>query len=182
MFWLVFGVLLWSAAHWYKRIAPGPRGRLGKTGRGLIAGAILASVVLMVSGYRGAGGETLWQLGGWAVWANNLLMLMAMALFGTGHSKSRLRGAMRHPMLNGLVLWSVAHLMVNGDLASLVLWGGLAGWAVLTMMVINASDPQPEPYAHGTRAGDIRLAALTVVFFGAVSGIHAWIGPWPYGG
>jgi len=182
MIWLIFGVLLWSAAHWFKRAAPGPRARLGDKGKGLIALLIVVSIVMMVLGYRAADTVALWYLGGWAIHANNLLMLIAMVLFGVGHSKSRLRAMMRHPMLNGLVVWSVAHLMVNGDLASLVLWGGLSGWAILSMMVINAADPSPVPYDKGTLKGDIRLAVLSIVFFGAVVAFHGWIGPWPLPG
>lgn len=182
MIWLIFGVLLWSAAHWFKRVAPGVREPMGDKGKGFVAVLVVASIAVMVIGYRGAEMVPLWSLGGWAVHANNTLMLLAMALFGVGHSKSRLRGMMRHPMLNGMVVWSVAHLMVNGDLASLVLWGGLAGWAILTMMVVNASDPAPEPYADGTIKGDIRLFVLTLVIFGGVAVIHAWIGPWPFPG
>lgn len=182
MIWLIFGVLLWSAAHWFRRVAPGVRERMGDKGKGLVALLVVASIVLMVIGYRAADPTPLWYLGDWAIHANNLLMLLAMALFGVGHSKSRLRGMMRHPMLNGMVVWAVAHLMVNGDLPSLVLWGGLAGWALLTMMVVNASDPAPEPYSDGTLKGDIRLFVLTLVFFGVATGIHAWIGPWPFPG
>ncbi|HHH51483.1 MAG TPA: hypothetical protein ENK76_03850, partial [Campylobacterales bacterium] len=43
----------------------------------------------MVIGYRQAEMTPLWQLGDWAVHANNTLMLVAVALFGVGHSKSR---------------------------------------------------------------------------------------------
>jgi len=143
---------------------------------------IAVGVALMVIGYRTAEVVPMWSLGGWAVHANNLLMLLAMALFGVGHSKSRVRGMLRHPMLNGMVVWAVAHLMVNGDLASLILWGGLTGWALLSMMVINAIEPEFEPYAEGTKAGDIKLAVITVVVFGIIAAIHAWIGPWPFPG
>ena len=57
-------------------------------------------------------------------------MLVAVALIGAGHSKGRARGWLRHPMLTGVVVWAVAHLLVNGDVASLVLFGWLGLWAV----------------------------------------------------
>ncbi len=49
---LVTGVLIWSGAHLFKRVAPGARARLGNGGRPLMALLLLASVVLMTLGYQ----------------------------------------------------------------------------------------------------------------------------------
>ncbi|MEM8577319.1 MAG: NnrU family protein, partial [Pseudomonadota bacterium] len=51
---LIAGLLLWSAAHWFKRLAPEARARLGDPGKGLVALLIVASVVMMIFGYRWA--------------------------------------------------------------------------------------------------------------------------------
>ena len=51
-------------------------------------------------------------------------------LLGLGHSKSRAKGWLRNPMLTAVVVWAVAHLLVNGDVASLVMFGWLGLWAV----------------------------------------------------
>lgn len=183
---LIIGLLLWSGVHLLKRIAPGLRAgmqeKMGDGSKGLIAVLLLVSVVLMVIGYRGAESEFLWGRSVATTGINNLLMLISVALFGVGNSKSRLRGKMRHPMLTGMILWGVAHILVNGDTASLVLFGGLIAWAVLEMVLINRADPEFTPYEGGSKAGDIRLAVITVVVFAVIAGIHTWLGYYPFGG
>ena len=67
-------------------------------------------------------------------------MLVAVGLFGVGHSKSRVRGWLRNPMLTGVVVWAVAHLLVNGDVASLVLFGWMGLWALADILTIDARD------------------------------------------
>ena len=106
---------------------------------------------------------------------NNLLMIVAVVLFGAGSSKSRLRGNLRHPMLTGVVVWCVAHLLVNGHLAAVILFGGMGLWALIQMRLINRAEPAPEPYAEGTLAGDIRLVIISAIVFTVIAAIHNWI-------
>ena len=182
---LILGLLLWVAAHFFKRYAVGPRqtlqDQMGDASKGVIALVILASVVLMVIGYRGAVGEFYWGRTAAMTGINNLLMLVAVALFGLGSSKSRLRSKMRHPMLTGVVVWAVAHLLVNGDTPSFILFGGLAIWALAEMAVINRAEPDYTPFEGGSVAGDIRLAVISLIVFSVISGIHIWLGYNPFG-
>jgi hypothetical protein len=60
MFILILGVLLWSGAHLFKRLAPTLRESMGTRGKGLVALAVLVSVVLMVLGYQQAETTHLW--------------------------------------------------------------------------------------------------------------------------
>lgn len=186
MIWLELGLALWIAAHVFKRAAPGPRAalqaRIGDAARGLFAAAILAGVVLMVIGYRGADTRLLYVPPAWGVHLNNLLMLFAVALYGVGNSQSRLRARLRHPMLTGTFLWAAGHLLVRGDLASVVLFGGLGLWAVGAMALINAREPRRTPWLGGTLAGDIRLLVIAVVLYLAIVALHGWLGPWPLPG
>lgn len=179
---LILGVLLWSAVHFFKRILPDARARMGDAGKGLVAVLVFASVVLMVIGYRGADATPIWILGDWARSVNNLLMVAAVILMGVGSSKSRLRGKLRHPMLTGLIVWSVAHLLVNGDLPSLVLFGGLGLWSIVTIGLINRAEPVPEPYVDGTAQGDVKLVVISAVLFVVIVSIHTWLGYWPFPG
>lgn len=182
---LVLGLALWSAAHLYKAAAPQGRAaiaaRLGDgPARGLFAALIGLGLVLMIVGYRGTAFVDVWTPPLWGVHLTNLLMLFAIALFGMGKSKGRARAWFRHPMLMGVVVWALAHLLVNGDLAAIVLFGGLAVWALVNMALINARDGawvRPEP---GPASGDIRLVVITLVVYAVVSGIHAWLGVWPF--
>ncbi len=183
---LLLGIVLWSGAHAFKRAAPGLRADLTERfgagpARGLFAALIGLSVLLMIVGYRAAPFTPLYTPPAWGVHLNNLMMLAAIALLGMGKSKGRARAWLRHPMLIGVLVWAAAHLLVNGDYASLLLFGGLGLWAILEIVMINAQDgvwQRPEP---GPLSGDLRLAAITVVLYGVIGGIHAWLGYWPFG-
>ncbi|MEX0971046.1 MAG: NnrU family protein [Paracoccaceae bacterium] len=184
---LVLGVALWWAAHLLKSIAPRLRDRLtermGAAGaRGAIAGVVLLSVVLMVVGFIVAPFQHLYTPPGWAVHINNAAMLVAFYLLGLGHSSGRVRRFLRHPMLLGVVVWAGAHLLTNGDLAALILFGGLAAWAIVSMLLINMREGawrRPDP---GSRMGDVKHIVLTIVVFAAFAGVHMLVGPSPFPG
>lgn len=181
---LILGLILWWAGHLFKRLFPGPRAALaaslGDKSKGIFALVLLASVVLMVIGYRGADFVNVWYPPAWTVHLNNLLMLIAVFLFGMGSSKGRARSWFRHPMLMGFATWAVAHLLVNGDLASVVLFGSLLVWAVSEIVIINTADPNWTRPAPGPAKGDVRLVLISFVVFAVFAGIHSLVGPWPF--
>ncbi len=177
---LIIGLALWYAAHFFKRVAPSLRGSMGDPGKGVVAVVVLAGLVLMVIGYRGSEFIPVYDPPFWGIHLNNALMFFVIFLFGLGSSKSPLRSKMRHPMLTGVLLWALVHLLVNGDLHSVVLFGGLAVWAVLEMVVINAKEPEYERYEGGSTAGTVRLVVISVVLYAIIAAIHAWLGYWPF--
>jgi len=181
MAYLILGLLLWIAAHLFKRVTPDLRARLGNAGKGAVALGVLAGLVLMLLGYRQAEFVNVWFPPAWTVHLNNLMMLGAVFLYGMSATKGRLRGAMRHPQLTAVKVWAVAHLLVNGDLASLVLFGGLLGWAVLEVVMINRAEDWVRP-APGEARKDILLVVITLVMFAAIAVIHIWLGVWPFPG
>ncbi len=176
MILLILGLTLWVAAHFFKFIMPEARARLGNRGKGLVALVIAASLILMIIGYRGAGGMFVYSPPAWGIHATSLLMLIAVVLMGLGHSKSRLRGVLRHPMLVGVIVWAVAHLLVNGDLASIVLFGGMLLWSMAEIAVLNRAAPDWVRPAPGKLMGDISLAIISVVVFIVIVGVHYWLG------
>jgi len=154
---------------------------MGIAGKGIVAVLIIISVVMMVIGYRAAPVEVVFDAPGWGKPVNNLLMLVAVALLGMGSSKGRARAWLRHPMLTGLLVWAGAHILVNGDQASILLFGGLAIWALVSMVMINRAEgpwQRPEP---GPASGDVRWLIISAVVFAVIAGIHVWIGPSPFG-
>jgi uncharacterized membrane protein len=155
---------------------------MGDASKGIFAVVLLLSVVLMVIGYRGADSAFYWGRSAATTGINNLLMLVAVALYGVGNSKSRLREKMRHPMLWGTVIWSVSHILVNGDSASLILFGWIAVWALAEMALINRAVTDYTPWKGGSAAGDIRLAVIAIVLYAVIAGIHTWLGYYPFGG
>ncbi|TCP39953.1 NnrU family protein [Rhodovulum marinum] len=180
---IILGVLLWSFAHLFKRLFPGPRaaleGALGVAGSKILFAVVLvASVVLMVMGYRGNTAPIIYGTPAWTVHLNNTLMLLAVAFYGVGNSKSRARQLFRHPQLYGFSTWAVAHLLVNGDLASIVLFGGLLIWALAEIVIINSQDAVTR-WRGGSLAGDIRLAVIAIVIYLVIIYVHNWLGVWP---
>lgn len=178
---LILGVLLWSLVHLFKRLAPGLREPMGEKAKGPIALLILASVVLMVLGYRWADPGTIyWARSPMLTGINNLLMLLAVYLFAVSGMKTRAAGFIRHPQLMGVRLWAVAHLLVNGDWPSFVLFGGLLVWVESETLLINAQTDwqKPDPAPAGKEIGAI-VGAIAV--FGAITLVHSWLGYYPFG-
>lgn len=172
---ILIGLFLWIAPHLLKRLAPGLRARLGDPGKGAIALAIALGVVAMVIGYRGAAFVPVYDPMPGMGHLNNTLMLISVFLFGVGGTKGVLYTRMRHPMLWGQAIWAVAHLLVNGDLASVVLFGGLGLWALLEMALINRTA-WARPVAGRGLKGDAMNLVGTAALFGAIALIHNWLG------
>lgn len=184
---LILGLLVWSTAHLFKRVAPDARAGIGTRlgvgpSKGVFAVAIVLGLILMIFGYRAAAFTPVYTPPAWGVHVNNLAMLAAVALFGMGASKGRARSWLRNPMLTGVLVWAGAHLLVNGDVASIVLFGGLAVWSVVNMLVINQRAGVWVRPAPGPASGDLRLAIITLVAYAIVTAIHAALGVWPFGG
>lgn len=183
---LILGLILWTAAHFFKRLAPNARAalqdRMGDASKGIFAIVLILSVVLMVMGYRAADTTFYWGRSVATTGLNNLAMLFAVALFGLGSSKSRLRSKFRHPMLWGTVVWALSHLLVNGDSASILLFGWIAIWALAEMQLINRAETDYVPYQGGSAMGDARLVIISLVLYGVIAGVHTWLGYSPFGG
>ena len=183
---LLAGLVLWTLAHLFKPALPDARAtlaaRLGeKPSKGVVALVIALGLVLIVIGFRQAPVESVWFPPTWTIHLNNLLMLIAVALLGLGHSKSRARAWVRDPMLTGVLVWAIAHLLVNGDVASIVLFGWMGAWA-LVEMAFARRKPATVPPA-GSLAGDIRFVVISLVVFAVIVAIHTWLGypPFPQG-
>lgn len=177
---LILGLTLWTGAHLFKRLAPAQRAAMGDKGKAVIGLLILASVVLMVLGYRGADTVQLWYPPAFLTHLNNLLMLLAFYLYAASGMKTRITRVIRHPQLTAVKTWAVAHLLVNGDLASVILFGGILAWAVVSVIVINRAQrdwTRPSPAPMGKEIGVVVGAVVVMV---AVGWVHTWLGYWPY--
>ena len=169
---LIAGVLLWAGAHLFKRLGPAQRAAMGDKGRRLVALAILVSLVLMVVGYRMADGAFFWGRSPMLVGINNLLMLVSVYLFAASGMKTALARKMRHPMLAAVKAWALAHLLVNGDVPSFVLFGGLLAWAVIEVIVINRAEPDWTPPAPKPARTEAVAVIASLVVFAGIAGLH----------
>lgn len=180
MVWLVLGVVLWSAVHLIPGVAAASRakaiGRLGEQRyKGLFTLAIVTSLVLIVVGWRSAPAIGLYAPPSWGDWAAATMVLVALILFAASALASNLKRWIRHPQLTGVALWALAHLLANGDLRSLVLFGALGSWAVVEMLAINRRDgartrPDPLPWA-----GELKPVLGGLIVYAALFWVHPYL-------
>lgn len=174
---LVVGVLLWAYSHLMKRVTPKFRANLGESkGRMVAAGLSVLAIVFMVVGYRSAEIIQIWNPPAMLRHVNNLLMLIAVYLFIVRYSQGVIRTKMRHPMLGAVKVWALAHLLVNGDVASMVLFGGVLAWAVVDMIMINKMQPEWRRPTRGSVMSDVFFLVPALILLGAIAAVHAHLG------
>jgi uncharacterized membrane protein len=177
---LILGIALFAGAHLFKRLAPEKRAAWGDKGKGVLALAMLAGVVLMVVGYRSAGVVQVWVPPAFMVHIANLLVLIAFWFFALSSINGTMAAKVRHKQLTGVKAWAVAHLLVNGDLASILLFGGMLAWAVVSVILINKAQPTWERPANVSVKNDVIAFAVGAVVYGIVAWIHAKLGHYPF--
>lgn len=173
---LIAGVLIWAGAHLFKRLLPAQRAKLGDKARPAVALSLVIALLLMIFGYRGAETTDLYALHIWAWYLNNILMLAGGFMMNVGHANGIAASKIRHPMLAGVALWALAHVLVNGDTVSLMLFGGLGLWALVEMRIISRAEgpwQAPEP---GPLRKDLISALGAVAIYAVIVGIHYWAG------
>jgi uncharacterized membrane protein len=179
---LIGGLALFFMVHLVPML-PSVRARLiGRLGdrpyRGLFALASLAGLAAIVLGYGqmqglGRGNPELWTPPVWMKHVVLLLMIPAMVLLVAAYVPSRIRSAVGHPMLTALMIWAFAHLLANGDLASLLLFGSFLAFAVIDRIsVMTRASPGPLGGAKGGTLHDIAVISaglalyLLILFWG----------------
>ena len=168
---LVFGVLLWSGLHFFPVFMPTMRaGLISQMGEGPYKGvfslAMFAALALMIFGWRGSEiGEEFYYGDDWLRHVTYLFILVSIILFGAAKGQSRIRRLLRHPMLTGVAMWSIGHLLINNDSRSLVLFGGMLVWAIVSIIGINRRDGAYTPPAPWSWIREIRLVVISVVLY-----------------
>lgn len=178
---LILGVALFWGAHLFPLFAPERRAAMGKPGRGLIAAALVLSTILMIWGYKISDGPYWWGRSAAMVGINNLLIFAAFYLFAASGMKTRVTAWIRHPQLIGFSLWALAHLLVNGDLPSLILFGGLLIWALVEIVLLNRSKNWTPPTGPFPVRKEIIAVIGTIVVVAVIGVLHGMLGPQPFG-
>lgn len=170
MTYLILGVTAWSVVHLFPVLAPKTRQRLiagiGENPyKGLFALLILLSVAAMIYGWRHSAVEPLYLPPASLRPVGIVLVAAGFVLMGAAQYPTRIRRAIRHPQLSGFALWALAHLLTNGDSRSLLLFGGLATWALLEIILISRRDRvYSKPEAPGPVRELVGLGASLLVF------------------
>ncbi|MEP5757999.1 MAG: NnrU family protein [Litoreibacter sp.] len=178
---IALGVAVWISAHFFRFRAP----NMNAVGKVAVAVLVLASISLMVVGFRGAQFIPVWQPPAFMGHINNVLMIFAFYVFGASAAKGEkawLGTKIRRPQLVAISIWAVAHLLANGDLAAIILFGSMLIWALISIQVLNASQGQWDIPPRAGAVREIRLVVITVVLFLFVAAVHSALGVSPFGG
>lgn len=193
MVWLLLGLVLFLGMHSVRIVAEDWRARqLAQRGEGPWKGVYsLVSAVgfgLIVWGYAQSRLEPV------ALWTPlplaarhlaSLLTLVAFVLLAAAYVPGNaIKARLRHPMMLGVKVWALAHLIVNHTLADLLLFGGFLVWAIFAYRAARARDRQAGTPPAAGRAGPTVVAVIVGVVAWAVFAFWAhgaWIGVKPFG-
>lgn len=177
---LVLGVLLWSVMHFIPAVAADFRNKLvsgigEKPYKGIFALAMVLALYLVISGWKATIPEFVYLPPAWGRHLTALLVLISFILFIAPYHATNLKRYLRHPQLSGVALWGFAHLLANGEGRSIVLFGGLALWAVAEIILLNRRDgawvkPDPVP-----RKKDLVLLVAGFTTYLIVALAHQWL-------
>jgi len=133
----------------------------------------LAGLVLIVWGfahYRAGGLIPVWSPPTFLKHLNVALMLPAVILVVASYIRGRIYTTLKHPMLSGIKLWAAAHLLANGDLGSIVLFGSFLGWAVFDRISLkHRPDAGAPPIPVGGPGNDLIAIAVGIVAYLALA-------------
>jgi uncharacterized membrane protein len=181
---LILGVLLFAGVHFIPSLAPGLKAgalaRMGEGGyKGIFSVLLLAAFALMIGGWRSADPTLLYAPAPALHQLALALLLLAFLLLVVSSRNSRLSLLIRHPQLSGVTLWGIAHLLLNGDSRSAVLFGGMAIWAVLEMMAINRREGAWIKGAAPSWGAEIVTLVIAAVVVAVVVYVHPWLSGMP---
>lgn len=188
---LILGLVLFLGVHSVSIVAPGWRdamaARLGVWGwKAVYAIVAIAGFVLIIQGYAAA------RLTPVVVWVPPAvmrhvaatLMLPVFVLLLATYLPGRIKAAAKHPMLLATKFWALAHLLSNGMLADIVLFGAFLAWAVADRISLKRRPARPLPGAPASKLNDVIAVVGGLVLYGVFAMVlHArWIGVAPFGG
>lgn len=190
---LVIGLLLFLGVHSTRLFAAQWRAKqISNRGlmayKGIYAVVALLGLLLIVWGYGQARLEPTWL---WVspVWTRHLAALLTVPAFillaATYIPGTHIKARVGHPMLLGVKFWAIAHLVANGTLADLLLFGGFLVWAVALYVVSRRRDRMAGvTYAKGRVAMDAAAVGVGLVAWVVFAlWLHgALIGVKPFGG
>jgi uncharacterized membrane protein len=133
----------------------------------------LSGLVLIVWGfaqYRATGWIDVWDPPKPLKHITMALMLPAVILVVAAYIRGHIYTALKHPMLAGVKLWAAAHLLANGDLGGIILFGSFLGWAVFDRISLKRrSDAGAPPIPIGGWGNDLIAVAVGIVAYLALA-------------
>lgn len=186
---LLIGLLLFLGIHSISIFAEGFRNRMAEKSElgwkavyGLLS---LAGIFLIVRGYADARLDPtlLYTTPSWMRHVSALLLLPVFILFFAPYFPGRIKAATKHPQLVAVKLWAVAHLLVNGMLADVILFTAFLAWAVIDRISLKRRTPRTVPGLPEAGMNDAIVVVVGLVAYVVFAmWLHVmWIGVSPFG-
>ena len=178
---LVAGLVLFLGAHSVSIVAASWRDRtVARIGlgpwQGVYSLVAITGLALIVWGY-GLARQAPIVLYVPPHWLRHLVLLLLVPVFPlvlAAYLPGRIQAATKHPMLAATKLWALAHLLANGTLADVVLFGSFLTWAIADRVSLRHRQPLPAPGAPPSGANDIIAVAAGLAIYAAfVLWLHA---------
>jgi uncharacterized membrane protein len=178
---LILGLVLFLGIHTLTTMRATRMAVIGRVGEGpykglysLISAVGLVLIVWGFSRYRSAGYIQVWNPP-FAIFhpiALVLLWFAFVALASAYAPPSKIKATLRHPMLVAVKTWALSHLLVNGDLGSMLLFGALLAWAVYDRIAAKRRGDEGAPPVAGFGRNDAIVVAIGTVAYFAVLWLH----------
>lgn len=174
---LVLGIFLWSFAHFvpaaFTGLRKGLMTKIGENGyKGLFLLLMAVAIYLIISGWKSAVPESVYLPPTWGRHLTALLVFIGFVLLFAPYPANNIKRVLRHPQLSGVVCWGAGHLLANGEGRSIVLFGGLALWAILEILLLNRRDGAWVKPAPAPRKNDAVLVLIGFVAYVIVAVAH----------
>jgi len=173
-----FGVHLVTTQRGFRARLIASYGEAGyKIGYSVLSAIGLVLIVWGFGHYRATGWIDVWHPPTAMRHIALLLMLFAVIMVVASYIRGRIYTTLKHPMLAGVKLWAVAHLLANGDLGSIILFGSFLAWAVVDRISLKTrSDSGAPPIpVGGVRNDVIAVVVGLVVYAGLVLVFHPYV-------
>ena len=183
MLYLILGLVLFLGVHSVEIFSPGLRAnavaRMGeRPWKGLYTLISIGGFILILWGYGQARQDPvlLYAPPVWMRHLSALIMLPVFPLLLAAYLPGRIKAALKHPMLAAVKFWALAHLLANGMLADVLLFGSFLAWAVADRISFKRRVARPIPGAPPSKANDvIAVVAGLAIYVVFVLWLHAWL-------
>ena len=174
---MILGLVLFLGAHTFTTQREARARMIAAIGEGpykivyaLVSAAGLALIVWGFAHYRATDWINVWTPPKALKHLNVLLMLPAVILVVAAYIRGRIYATLKHPMLAGVKLWAFGHLLANGDLGGIILFGSFLAWAVFDRISLKRrADPGAPPIPVGGVGNDLIAVAVGVVAYLALA-------------
>jgi len=182
MTYLILGLVLFISIHLTRILAPQLRdGAIAKMGDGPWKGVYsiisILGIYVMTLGFGSVKLDypELYDPPAFLKHIMMLLVLISFILMAAGNLKAGyIQAKVKHPMLIAFKTWAFAHLLVNGDMASVILFGSLLAWAVFTLIAVKKRGGEP-PVATSFMPDIISVVIGVVAWFVFAVYLHPWL-------